>query len=564
MTSIFSTKINKVKNALDNIYFKKSNIATNLATDDDTKALSAKQGKVLNDSKANLNTPIEFIIGTQTASTAAWTGVSTKISALTAGTVIFYKLPYASANANVTLNLTLTTGKTTGAKNVFFVNTTRVKQQYAVNAIICLMYDGTQWRVINPYTDKNDDHIDRNRFVTTGVLIKEAFTSDYGFICGDSEGYEKLVSGVTFDLDYPILYFGYTGDIAEGVRTTYGYTNYPSISLVWVVPDIVLELDEMVYLVGTVQGNKFTVDTEIITQSPNSTEKVYLPLGIAITATNMIFFPIYTLYHYNGSELVPYVPSHSHSEYVNPVIVDNLTTDDSSKVLSARQGKQLNDTINNLSIANNPISITDFNINDMNDYYSFTDTEYNNITTENNNYAGSLEDKNQLIITGQTNIVIGGPDETVEGYWDQYGEYVEETTYYPPRIEIQYYDGDEGGYLTCFEEDGQLGNDYRVDVSHPITIIDNILSFTDDDNIVCELDLTELNVEPMFYQSNGTYVLKMWSGGKNRNTVDFFEYYLTEISQKTLTDGFYLIPDGNEYKTYVIVNNVIIPYSLLK
>lgn len=35
--------------------------------------------------------------------------------------------------------------------------------------------------------------------------------------------------------------------------------------------------------------------------------------------------------------------SHTHSEYVNPTIADNLTTDSSTQVLSAKMGKKLND-----------------------------------------------------------------------------------------------------------------------------------------------------------------------------------------------------------------------------
>lgn len=38
------------------------------------------------------------------------------------------------------------------------------------------------------------------------------------------------------------------------------------------------------------------------------------------------------------------LPSHTHSAYVNPTIADNLTTDNSAQVLSAKQGKVLNDT----------------------------------------------------------------------------------------------------------------------------------------------------------------------------------------------------------------------------
>ena len=37
--------------------------------------------------------------------------------------------------------------------------------------------------------------------------------------------------------------------------------------------------------------------------------------------------------------------SHTHSAYVNPTIADNLTTNDATQVLSAKQGKVLNDKI---------------------------------------------------------------------------------------------------------------------------------------------------------------------------------------------------------------------------
>ena len=37
--------------------------------------------------------------------------------------------------------------------------------------------------------------------------------------------------------------------------------------------------------------------------------------------------------------------NHTHSNYVNPTIADNLTTNDSTQVLSAKQGKVLNDLI---------------------------------------------------------------------------------------------------------------------------------------------------------------------------------------------------------------------------
>lgn len=42
------------------------------------------------------------------------------------------------------------------------------------------------------------------------------------------------------------------------------------------------------------------------------------------------------------------VGNHTHSQYTNPQIADNLTTNDSTQVLSAKQGKILNDLIGNI------------------------------------------------------------------------------------------------------------------------------------------------------------------------------------------------------------------------
>ena len=54
-------------------------------------------------------------------------------------------------------------------------------------------------------------------------------------------------------------------------------------------------------------------------------------------------------YSWNIIEMWSYAPvNHTHSDYVNPTIVDNLTTNDSTQVLSAKQGKVLNDKIGDI------------------------------------------------------------------------------------------------------------------------------------------------------------------------------------------------------------------------
>ena len=64
------------------------------------------------------------IVGTQTAATAAWTGVAS-FSELRDGQTILYWLPFAGTSTNATLNLTLADGTETGAVPVYINGTTR-------------------------------------------------------------------------------------------------------------------------------------------------------------------------------------------------------------------------------------------------------------------------------------------------------------------------------------------------------------------------------------------------------------------------------------------------------
>ena len=52
---------------------------------------------------------------------------------------------------------------------------------------------------------------------------------------------------------------------------------------------------------------------------------------------------------------------HTHSEYINPIIVDNLTTDNSTRVLSARQGKVLKNLVDGKASSTHTHNITDLN-----------------------------------------------------------------------------------------------------------------------------------------------------------------------------------------------------------
>lgn len=89
---------------------------------------------------------VEYIKGTQTASTNAWTGV-TKDTALYDGKMIMYVLPYAGTSTGATLNLTLAGGGTTGAKSVYrYGSTTAITTHYAAGSRILLIYDSANNR----------------------------------------------------------------------------------------------------------------------------------------------------------------------------------------------------------------------------------------------------------------------------------------------------------------------------------------------------------------------------------------------------------------------------------
>lgn len=89
------------------------------------------------DLKDAKKTGIYPVIGTQTASTGSWTG-AIDVASLYAGLTIAYALPYAGSG-NATLNLTLSGGTTTGAKNCYY-NTSRLSTQYPAGATIIMTY----------------------------------------------------------------------------------------------------------------------------------------------------------------------------------------------------------------------------------------------------------------------------------------------------------------------------------------------------------------------------------------------------------------------------------------
>lgn len=97
---------------------------------------------------------VEYIEGTQEASTNAWTGV-TRDNALYKGKIIAYKLPKAGTGTAATLNLTLSNGSTSGAKAVKRQGASNTTTQYPAGTVIFMAYDGTYWQVNADYDSNN-------------------------------------------------------------------------------------------------------------------------------------------------------------------------------------------------------------------------------------------------------------------------------------------------------------------------------------------------------------------------------------------------------------------------
>lgn len=91
----------------------------------------------LTEAREQLGGP-EFIVGTWTGATGTWTGV-TRDSELYDGKQILLYMPF-GGSGNATLNLTLSGGGTTGAKNVYFESTGRFTTHKGQNAILHLVY----------------------------------------------------------------------------------------------------------------------------------------------------------------------------------------------------------------------------------------------------------------------------------------------------------------------------------------------------------------------------------------------------------------------------------------
>lgn len=180
---------------------------------------------------------IDYIVGTQTASTNAFTGVAS-FPALRDGQQITYWLPYAGTSSSATLNLTLSTGSTTGAKNIYYGGTTRLTNHYPAGSAIRMIYRenisiaGSTTKYTGWWCDANYDtnNTDRLRFQNNIKMDQQYVASSRLIAAKENNLFSVILRGTTFKVNSPILFTG--SNLSPLAAGNNNYLMYSGINIV--------------------------------------------------------------------------------------------------------------------------------------------------------------------------------------------------------------------------------------------------------------------------------------------------------------------------------------------
>lgn len=246
----------------------------------------------------------EIIVGTQTGTTASWTG-NASFPQLKDGMQILYWLPTTSAS-NATLNLTLSGGGTTGAIPCYYSGTTRIGTHYAAGNAIRLVYrenvtiGGTTiakgfWADANYDSGNNYDRIRSYQSLTAVGAIAAGRIAVM-----NSSGKMMLLSTTAFDITGPVVYVG-TAYTTSALTQTNNYICWGSaFSLANTKSGFTGTAGKAVYIVGTLDGKMLTPDSVVFTTTTPTAEdgKTYMLLGQMSTTTNAILYPEHPLFRF--------------------------------------------------------------------------------------------------------------------------------------------------------------------------------------------------------------------------------------------------------------------------
>lgn len=274
------------------------------------------------------STGAEFIYGTQTATTNAWTGV-TKDPELYDGKEIIYFLPFAGNSNGSTLNLTLADGTKTGAKNVYFNSTTRHTTHYGQYQMIRMVYhnsltiNGTAYSGwwIDYARDTNTN--DTAYYVRTTQILYKTATVLYRYqIClevndttivpintvnNSSRTTNKTLTTSSFKPFGKILYYNNTSTVNANATIPGDRLGYAStVDLGYSFnTGTTLTAQKAVYLVCTPQADGTAkLYSTPITQTLPTTEdgRYYIYLGQTYSTSNIYLYENHPIYMYkNGA-----------------------------------------------------------------------------------------------------------------------------------------------------------------------------------------------------------------------------------------------------------------------
>lgn len=248
---------------------------------------------------------IYTVKGTQTAKTGSWTG-TIDAPALYDGMTIAYYLPYAvPSSTNVTLNLTLSDGTTTGAVNCYYTNATRITTHYGAGSTIILTYwsAGSISVAGTATTDNRWSRTDYDSTITYRLSdyygLYKTYTALYDYqICltkdeqnilpintvNGSTATTKTLTTESFNPFAPIYYYASTTDITAGgdVGANTLYYQYLADLRYSFNTGTTLTARKAVYLVATLgTGCSATLAPNPISQTLPSTADgyIYIYLG---------------------------------------------------------------------------------------------------------------------------------------------------------------------------------------------------------------------------------------------------------------------------------------------
>lgn len=268
---------------------------------------------------------IEYIVGTQTAATNVWKGV-TKDSSLRIGKVIAYYLPFAGTSTAATLNLTLADGSTTGAIPLRRTASSTVTTQFAADNVIIMIYDGDYWKVA-AYYDTNTNTIAYQVRTNSGTLPMTDIVYRYRLLFTSADNTHWVPANKSSSTNAtakrdtcqtpinpfgPIVYYGTTASVAAGSSPSaanlwqqYGFALGYSFNRTGAA--LVLDFPKPIYLKCEPQSDGSAIidaESPYVQALPTTADgKIYIYLGIAYSATNIELRTEHPVYYHDGTRI---------------------------------------------------------------------------------------------------------------------------------------------------------------------------------------------------------------------------------------------------------------------